>query len=143
MYDVDGVNAGYARLLLDEYLEHPEAVPAEWRALFESGDAAALRSLPGLARLLEQLPRNGGPHVAVEPPAQSRQPTMAMRRSRRRLPPPASRPRSTSSCSAPSRPRWRSSRPIGCTATWRRGSIRSARRRSATPRSTLSGSSRG
>jgi 2-oxoglutarate dehydrogenase E1 component len=59
MHDVDGVNAGYARLLLDEYLERPEAVPAEWRALFESGEAAAVRSLPGLARLLEQLPRNG------------------------------------------------------------------------------------
>ena len=39
MHDVDGVNAGYARLLLDEYLENPEAVPAEWRALFESGDS--------------------------------------------------------------------------------------------------------
>jgi len=59
MHDVDGVNAGYARQLLDEYLESPEAVPAEWRALFESGEAAAVRSLPGLARLLEQLPRNG------------------------------------------------------------------------------------
>ena len=35
MHDVDGVNAGYARLLLDEYLDNPEAVPAEWRALFE------------------------------------------------------------------------------------------------------------
>ena len=28
MEDVDGVNAGYASLLLDEYLENPEAVPA-------------------------------------------------------------------------------------------------------------------
>src|SRR5215510_6836314 len=60
MHDVDGVNAGYARLLLDEYLENPEAVLPEWRALFESGDAEIVRTLPGLARLLETLPRNGG-----------------------------------------------------------------------------------
>ncbi len=57
MHDVDGVNAGYARLLLDEYLENPEAVLPEWRALFESGDADIVASLPGLARLLEKLPQ--------------------------------------------------------------------------------------
>ena len=38
MPDVDAVNSGYARVLLEEYLENPEAVPSEWRALFESGD---------------------------------------------------------------------------------------------------------
>ena len=32
--EVDGLNAGYAAVLLEEYLENPEAVPAEWRALF-------------------------------------------------------------------------------------------------------------
>ena len=47
MRDVDGVNAGYARLLLDEYLDNPEAVPPEWRALFENGDSAVVRDLPG------------------------------------------------------------------------------------------------
>src|SRR3954468_5419272 len=70
MHDVDGVNAGYARLLLDEYLENPEAVLPEWRALFESGDAEIVRSLPGLARLLEALPRTGGSsngHAVAEP----------------------------------------------------------------------------
>ena len=41
MHDVDGVNAGYARLLLEEYLDNPESVSAEWRALFENGDPAA------------------------------------------------------------------------------------------------------
>ena len=46
MHDVDGVNAGYARLLLDEYLDNPEAVPPEWRALFENGDTAVVRDLP-------------------------------------------------------------------------------------------------
>jgi 2-oxoglutarate dehydrogenase E1 component len=76
MHDVDGVNAGYVRLLLDEYLENPEAVLPEWRALFESGDADIVASLPGLARLLEKLPRNGGAgngHVpgVDSPPASS------------------------------------------------------------------------
>src|SRR5262245_30459596 len=59
MHSVDGVNSGYARLVLDEYLENPDAVLPEWRALFESGDAEIVATLPGLARLLEKLPRNG------------------------------------------------------------------------------------
>jgi 2-oxoglutarate dehydrogenase E1 component len=59
MHDVDGLNAGYARLLLDEYLENPESVSPEWRALFESGGTEAVRTLPGLVRLLERLPANG------------------------------------------------------------------------------------
>jgi 2-oxoglutarate dehydrogenase E1 component len=71
MPDVDGVNAGYARLLLDDYLDNPEAVPAEWRALFENGDSALVRELPGLARLLERVPDgNGGAgRPAAAPPA--------------------------------------------------------------------------
>ena len=66
-HDVDGLNDGYARALLDEYLENPEAVPSEWRALFESGDSQLVASHPGIARLLEKLPAaeanggNGGP----------------------------------------------------------------------------------
>jgi 2-oxoglutarate dehydrogenase complex dehydrogenase (E1) component-like enzyme len=59
-HDVDGLNAGYARALLDDYLENPEAVPSEWRALFESGDSALVASHPGIARLLEKLPATGG-----------------------------------------------------------------------------------
>jgi 2-oxoglutarate dehydrogenase E1 component len=59
-HDVDGLNAGYARALLDEYLENPEAVPSEWRALFESGDSELVANHPGLARLLEQLPLHAG-----------------------------------------------------------------------------------
>ena len=50
--EVDGPNAGFAQAILDEYLENPDAVPAEWRALFESGDSELLTALPGLARLL-------------------------------------------------------------------------------------------
>ena len=73
--DVDGVNAGYAQALLEQYLENPEAVPQEWRALFESGDAGLLEALPGLARLLENLKDGNGasaPAEAPEPVAVSR-----------------------------------------------------------------------
>src|SRR5262249_52514361 len=76
MHDVDGVNAGYARLLLDEYLDNPESVPPEWRALFESGQTDLVRGLPGFARLLERLPETaagngrGNGHAALaEAPA--------------------------------------------------------------------------
>jgi 2-oxoglutarate dehydrogenase E1 component len=69
-HDVDGLNAGYARALLDDYLENPEAVPSEWRALFESGDSALVASHPGIARLLQKLPADtGGNGHAEAPPA--------------------------------------------------------------------------
>ncbi|MGH3103749.1 MAG: 2-oxoglutarate dehydrogenase E1 subunit family protein, partial [Gaiellaceae bacterium] len=67
--DVDGLNAGYAQLLLDEYLENPEAVPSEWRALFESGDSALVAGHPGLLRLLEVARANGGNGGAVAEPS--------------------------------------------------------------------------
>jgi 2-oxoglutarate dehydrogenase E1 component len=57
--DVDGLNAGYARALLEEYLENPEGVPSEWRRLFESGDSELVASHPGIRRLLETLGTNG------------------------------------------------------------------------------------
>ena len=34
--EVDGLNTGYAALLLEQYLDNPSSVPSEWRALFES-----------------------------------------------------------------------------------------------------------
>ncbi|HVM56250.1 MAG TPA: 2-oxoglutarate dehydrogenase E1 component [Gaiellaceae bacterium] len=67
--DVDGLNAGYAALLLEQYLDNPSAVPAEWRSLFEDSPEALLAVQPGLARLLERLERNGGNGHAVEAPA--------------------------------------------------------------------------
>jgi 2-oxoglutarate dehydrogenase E1 component len=69
MRDVDFVNSGYARALLEEYLENPEAVPPEWRSLFESGDGELLESLPGLARLLRQLRPDGNGHATAPAPA--------------------------------------------------------------------------
>src|SRR5882757_7521597 len=68
--EVDGLNTGYAALLLEQYLDNPSAVPSEWRALFESAPEELLATQPGLARLLETVERNGGNgHVPVaEPP---------------------------------------------------------------------------
>ncbi len=93
-HDVDGLNTGYARLLLEDYLENPDAVPAEWRELFESGDSALVAAHPGLARLLETLGRaNGGnghaapvaeqpappaPHAPAETAPQAAQPPGAI-----------------------------------------------------------------
>jgi 2-oxoglutarate dehydrogenase E1 component len=71
--DVDGLNAGYAALLLEQYLDNPSAVPAEWRTLFEADPEALIAVQPGLARLLERIERNGGnghapiPEQAAEP----------------------------------------------------------------------------
>ena len=68
-HDVDGLNSGYARLLLEDYLENPDAVPAEWRELFESGDSALVATHPGLLRLLETLDRGNGPPLPAAAPA--------------------------------------------------------------------------
>ncbi len=59
MRDVDGVNAGFARALLEEYLERPDAIPSEWRALFESGASDVVSTHPGVARLLATLQADG------------------------------------------------------------------------------------
>jgi 2-oxoglutarate dehydrogenase E1 component len=70
--EVDGLNAGYAALLLEQYLDNPAAVPAEWRLLFESEPELLLASRPGLAKLLERVGTNGANgHAApaAPPPA--------------------------------------------------------------------------
>ena len=69
MHDVDGLNAGYASALLEQYLENPDGVPDEWRALFESGASELVATHPGLARLVELLQEEGNGHVAAAPPA--------------------------------------------------------------------------
>jgi len=68
-HDVDGLNSGYASLLLEDYLENPDSVPAEWRALFESGDSSLVAALPGLQRLLETLGNGNGHPASVAAPA--------------------------------------------------------------------------
>jgi 2-oxoglutarate dehydrogenase E1 component len=76
--DIDSLNAGYANLLLDEYLENPDAVPPEWRALFEGAAPELLAGHPGLRRLLEaaQQRSNGGAAPAA-PPAPAPEPAPA------------------------------------------------------------------
>src|SRR4051812_1605717 len=63
--DVDGLNTGYAALLLEQYLDNPGAVPEEWRDLFESEPEVLLQRQPGLARLLERAAADG--HAAAVP----------------------------------------------------------------------------
>ena len=65
--DVDGLNTGYAALLLEQYLDNPSAVPSEWRALFESAPEELLAVQPGLARLLE-LHRDATQHFVLTEP---------------------------------------------------------------------------
>jgi 2-oxoglutarate dehydrogenase E1 component len=67
--DVDGLNTGYAALLLEQYLDNPAAVPEEWRDLFESEPEALLRRQPGLARLLERAAVDGDGYTAPPPVA--------------------------------------------------------------------------
>ena len=71
--DVDGLNTGYAALLLEQYLDNPAAVPEEWRDLFESEPEVLLERQPGLARLLELAAADGDGdghgHAAAAAPA--------------------------------------------------------------------------
>src|SRR5512146_2909805 len=67
VHDVDGLNAGFAEGLLEEYLGNPDAVPAEWRAHFESAADDLLEAHPGLRRLLDPLQEQGNGHAAVAP----------------------------------------------------------------------------
>ena len=97
MTDVDGLNAGFARALLEDYLENPDAVPSEWRRLFESGESDVVATHPGLARLLETM-ENGHPAPAAPPaPAPPAAPAARARRGTGHR----------TSCSAPSPRRWR------------------------------------
>jgi 2-oxoglutarate dehydrogenase E1 component len=93
MADVDGLNAGYAQLLLDEYLENPESVPSEWRALFESGESELVRTRPGLLRLVEAL-QDGNGHVEAPapPPVAAAAPVPAVEPDERTLPAPTPPP---------------------------------------------------
>jgi len=137
--DVDGLNAGYAALVLEQYLDNPASVPDEWRAVFESSDPDELIAIqPGLARLLERFESNGGNGHAVaaapEPPAAPAPPPPAPA-------PPAPAPAAVDEelLGGVGRRGWRSSRPSACTGIWRRVSTRSGRSRRATPPSSPSG----
>ena len=69
---VDGVNLGYVRDLLDQYLESPGSVDPEWRRLFEEAGNGLISEHPVVRRALELAPReNGAPAVPVETPSRS------------------------------------------------------------------------
>jgi len=72
--DVDGLNAGFARALLEDYLENPDAVPSEWRELFESGNSDVVATHPGLVRLLELAGNGHAPPTAAPAPAPAAEP---------------------------------------------------------------------
>ena len=129
--DVDGLNAGYARALFDEYLENPEAVPAEWRALFESGDSELVQTLPGLARLLEMLRERRQRRARTGDRAAGRGAGTATRARAGACA--ARRPGRRDAARRRGAPRWRSSRRTARTATSPPGSTRSAPSRSAIP----------
>jgi 2-oxoglutarate dehydrogenase E1 component len=67
--DVDALNSGYAGQLLEQYLENPDSVPPEWRALFERGDGALAEALPGLGRLLGRANGSNGHAGVAEAPS--------------------------------------------------------------------------
>jgi 2-oxoglutarate dehydrogenase E1 component len=75
--DVDGLNAGFARDLLEDYLENPDAVPSEWRELFESGKSDLVATHPGLTRLLERAGNGNAPVAPSAPPAPAAAPAPA------------------------------------------------------------------
>ena len=126
MHDVDDLNSGYARLLLEQYLEDPASVPGEWRELFESGDSEVVAAHPALSRLLEVL-QDG-----------NEQRPLLLRRAL--LPPKCpSRRRRTRPCSAPSLRVPVSCAPSGRTATLQPAWTPWARSRSAIRRSSPSG----
>src|SRR3954470_13911800 len=68
MRDVDALNAGYAGQILEQYLENPQAVPAEWRDFFERADGGLAAALPGLSRILERhTPAEANGHAPPAP----------------------------------------------------------------------------
>jgi 2-oxoglutarate dehydrogenase E1 component len=75
--EVDGLNAGYAALLLEEYLENPDSVPAEWRELFESGESGLVAAHPGIRRLLEALRTDGNGSAPAAAPLAAPAPAAA------------------------------------------------------------------
>ena len=138
MHDVDGLNAGYAQRAARAVPREPRGGPGRVaRAVRERRRASSSRRIPGLARLLELLREdgNGARRRAAEPrraaaAAGADARAAGRRRARRRA--------------ARRRRRGDGARQgaTACTATSPRGSTRSARSRSATRRSSPSGSSR-
>jgi 2-oxoglutarate dehydrogenase E1 component len=65
-HTTSGLNAGYVGLLLEQYLENPEAVDPAWREVFEQAGDGVLDTLPGLHRLLSTRPEGDGNGAVAE-----------------------------------------------------------------------------
>jgi 2-oxoglutarate dehydrogenase E1 component len=72
---VDGVNLGYVRDLLDQYLESPESIDPEWRRLFEEAGNGLVSEHPVVRRALELAPRGNG--ALAPPPAAAAAPAVS------------------------------------------------------------------
>ncbi|HXV58145.1 MAG TPA: 2-oxoglutarate dehydrogenase E1 component [Gaiellaceae bacterium] len=72
----DDLNSGFVQELFAAYLDSPEAVPPEWRALFESQAGALLEHHPLAERLRELRPEGppGGNGAPAAPPAPAEAP---------------------------------------------------------------------
>ena len=134
--DQEGLNAGYVAQLLEDYLDAPASVPAEWRKVFEENGETAVAVLPGLRGLIgapvtpepaaatatavavapaapaARRRDRVGPAAARLPPRRQRSLSPQRRHPRHRSPcrPPPRRRTwlPTRSSSAASQPRWRS-----------------------------------
>ena len=130
MTDVDGLNSGFARDLLEEYLENPDAVPASGANSSRAATATSSRPIPASLvcwRLLEDGRGSGSDSAAPLPAAAPAEAT------------PQTEPASDEGCWARSQPRWPSSRRTACTAISRPISIPSDRSHPEIPRSSPSG----
>jgi 2-oxoglutarate dehydrogenase E1 component len=68
--DASGPNAGYVALLLEQYLDNPEAVDPAWRELFEKTEGSVLRAPPREQPPEGLRPQNGGDGAASHAPAE-------------------------------------------------------------------------
>ena len=94
--DQEGLNAGYVAQLLEDYLDAPASVPAEWRKVFEENGETAVTVLPGLRRLIRT---PVGPEPSTRAAARGCRPRPSHRS---RSLPPRSGPRSDLVASRPS-----------------------------------------
>ncbi|HUG64243.1 MAG TPA: 2-oxoglutarate dehydrogenase E1 component [Gaiellaceae bacterium] len=69
--DSSGLNAGYVALLLEQYLDNPEAVDPAWRKVFEGTDESVVAASADPVAVVDDLRTDGGGNgaaIAVEAP---------------------------------------------------------------------------
>ncbi len=68
---VDGLNLGYVRDLLDDFLESPDSVDPRWRAVFEQAANGIVEDHPTIRRIRELYPEIANGNGAVTAPGVS------------------------------------------------------------------------